>query len=103
MTHSLYIHDPNGYGVELLYELPREVWEGDIDAALNYSEGAADRGRRGVGGPGRRRAGVPAQATRTGLKEQHHGKAPKHQRSPGSATRTRSRTPAASATSSCRA
>ena len=38
MTHSLYIHDPNGYGVELLYELPREVWEGDIDAALNFAE-----------------------------------------------------------------
>jgi len=38
MTHSLYIHDPNGYGVELLYDLPREIWEGDIDAALNYVE-----------------------------------------------------------------
>jgi len=37
MTHSLYINDPNGYGVELLYELPREVWEGDIDAALNFA------------------------------------------------------------------
>jgi len=37
MTHSLYINDPNGYGVELLYELPREVWEGDIDAALNHA------------------------------------------------------------------
>jgi catechol 2,3-dioxygenase len=37
MTHSVYIHDPNGYGVELLYELPREVWENDIDGALNYS------------------------------------------------------------------
>lgn len=36
MTHSLYIHDPNGYGVEFVYDLPREVWEGDIDAALNY-------------------------------------------------------------------
>jgi catechol-2,3-dioxygenase len=36
MTHSLYIHDPNGYGVELLYELPREVWGGDIQGALNY-------------------------------------------------------------------
>ena len=34
-TQSLYIHDPNGYGIELLYELPREVWESDIDAALN--------------------------------------------------------------------
>jgi catechol 2,3-dioxygenase len=38
MTHSLYIRDPNGYGIELLYELPREVWEGDIDAALNWLE-----------------------------------------------------------------
>jgi len=38
MTHSLYIHDPNGYGVELLYDLPREIWEGDIDAALNWVE-----------------------------------------------------------------
>lgn len=38
MTHSLYISDPNGYGIEVLYELPREVWEGDIDAALNYAE-----------------------------------------------------------------
>ncbi len=38
MTHSLYISDPNGYGVEVLYELSRDVWEGDIDAALNYAE-----------------------------------------------------------------
>jgi hypothetical protein len=30
MTHSLYISDPNGYGVEVLYELPREVWGNDI-------------------------------------------------------------------------
>ena len=37
MTHSLYIHDPNGYGLELVYDLPREVWERDIDAALNYA------------------------------------------------------------------
>ncbi len=37
MTHSVYVSDPNGYGVEVLYELPREVWEGDIDAALNYA------------------------------------------------------------------
>ncbi len=36
MTHSLYINDPNGYGVELLYDLPKEVWQGDIDAALNW-------------------------------------------------------------------
>jgi catechol 2,3-dioxygenase len=45
MTHSLYIHDPNGYGVELLYELPREVWEGDIDGALNYSRALPTEGK----------------------------------------------------------
>ena len=36
MTHSLYIHDPNGYGVEFVYDLPREVWKDDIQSALNY-------------------------------------------------------------------
>ena len=36
MTHSLYIRDPNGYSVELLYELPRALWEADINAALNH-------------------------------------------------------------------
>jgi catechol 2,3-dioxygenase len=44
MTHSLYINDPNGYGVELLYELPRDVWEGDIDAALNYAKALPTEG-----------------------------------------------------------
>jgi catechol 2,3-dioxygenase len=37
MTHSLYVHDPNGYGVEILYELSREIWAGDINGALNWS------------------------------------------------------------------
>jgi len=37
MTHSVYINDPNGYGVEVLYELPNDVWEHDIDGALNYA------------------------------------------------------------------
>lgn len=37
MSHSVYIRDPDGYGVELMYELPREMWEGDIDAALNHA------------------------------------------------------------------
>lgn len=45
MTHSLYINDPNGYGVELLYELPREVWEGDIDGALNYATNLPTEGK----------------------------------------------------------
>ena len=56
MTHSLYINDPNGYGVELLYELPREVWENDIDAALNFAvalptEGAEALADRAEGVP----------------------------------------------------
>lgn len=38
MTHSAYISDPDGHGIEVLYELPRELWQGDIDAAQNYSE-----------------------------------------------------------------
>jgi catechol 2,3-dioxygenase len=45
MTHSVYISDPNGYGIEVLYELPREVWEGDIDAALNYAERLPTEGK----------------------------------------------------------
>jgi catechol 2,3-dioxygenase len=36
MTHSVYIADPDGYGIEVLYELPEDVWMGDVDAALNY-------------------------------------------------------------------
>lgn len=38
MTHSVYVADPDGHGIEVLYELPREIWEGDIEAAQNYSE-----------------------------------------------------------------
>lgn len=38
MTHSVYINDPNGYGVEVLYDLPRELWGHDIDGALNYAK-----------------------------------------------------------------
>jgi catechol 2,3-dioxygenase len=45
MTHSLYINDPNGYGVELLYERPREVWEGNIDAALNFAVSLPTEGK----------------------------------------------------------
>jgi catechol 2,3-dioxygenase len=37
MTHSAYVSDPDGHGIEVLYELPREIWEGDINAALNYA------------------------------------------------------------------
>ncbi len=38
MTHSAYIADPDGYGLEVVYNVPAEAWEGDIDAALNYFE-----------------------------------------------------------------
>jgi catechol 2,3-dioxygenase len=38
MTHSLYIHDPNGYGIEFVYDLPKEIWRDDIDGALNWAK-----------------------------------------------------------------
>ena len=42
MTHSVHISDPDGHGIEVLYELPLEVWEHDIDGAQNYSEALID-------------------------------------------------------------
>jgi catechol 2,3-dioxygenase len=36
MTHSVYVSDPDGNGVEVLYELPEDVWVNDVNAALNY-------------------------------------------------------------------
>jgi catechol 2,3-dioxygenase len=44
MTHSAYISDPDGNGIEVLYELPREVWAGDIDGAQNFAERLATEG-----------------------------------------------------------
>ena len=38
VTHSVYINDPNGYGVEFLYELPRDMWENDIQGAIDFLE-----------------------------------------------------------------
>ncbi len=38
MTHSAYIVDPDGHGIEVLYDLPTEVWQDDVDAALSYFE-----------------------------------------------------------------
>ena len=38
MTHSAYIADPDGYGLEVLYEVPEEAWIGDVNGALNYFE-----------------------------------------------------------------
>jgi catechol 2,3-dioxygenase len=48
MTHSVYISDPDGHGIEVLYELPREVWENDIDAAQNYAEMLPTEGREAL-------------------------------------------------------
>lgn len=36
MTHSVYVSDPDGNGIEVLYELPESVWSGDVNGALNY-------------------------------------------------------------------
>lgn len=44
MTHSAYVVDPDGHGIELLYELPSEVWEGDVDTALSYFEPLPNKG-----------------------------------------------------------
>jgi catechol 2,3-dioxygenase len=44
MTHSVYISDPDGHGIEVLYELPREVWADDIDGAQNYAENLPTEG-----------------------------------------------------------
>jgi catechol 2,3-dioxygenase len=35
VTHSIHLTDPDGCEIELVYELPRTLWENDIDAALN--------------------------------------------------------------------
>jgi catechol-2,3-dioxygenase len=48
MTHSLYISDPNGYGVEILYELPREIWEDNIQGALDFAEGLPTEGEEAL-------------------------------------------------------
>jgi catechol 2,3-dioxygenase len=37
VTHSIQLTDPNGYEVEMVHELPRALWENDIDAALNQA------------------------------------------------------------------
>lgn len=44
MTHSVYIADPDGHGIEVLYELPQDVWLGDVNGALNYFEVMANEG-----------------------------------------------------------
>jgi catechol 2,3-dioxygenase len=40
MTHSAYISDPDGYGIEIVYETPREVWINDPGAAVIWAKPA---------------------------------------------------------------
>ena len=47
MTHSAYLADPDGHGIEVVYNVPSEAWEGDVDAALNYFEFLDARRPRG--------------------------------------------------------
>src|SRR2546429_1737175 len=44
VTHSGYGNDPNRYGVEFRYELPREMWENDIQGAIDYLENLPTEG-----------------------------------------------------------
>ncbi|HLZ68988.1 MAG TPA: VOC family protein [Dehalococcoidia bacterium] len=44
MTHSVYISDPDGHGIEVLYELPEEIWSGDVNGALNYAKNLPNEG-----------------------------------------------------------
>lgn len=38
MTHSAYVSDPNGIGIEVLYEVPDEIWKQDVNKGLNFAE-----------------------------------------------------------------
>jgi catechol-2,3-dioxygenase len=38
MTHSAYVLDPDGHGIEVVYDVPADVWEGNVDAALSHFE-----------------------------------------------------------------
>ena len=70
MTHSVYIADPDGHGIEVLYELPREVWAGDINGAQNFAELLPTEGDEALGDrtdnpvfDGRRAPPPPARAS----------------------------------------
>jgi catechol 2,3-dioxygenase len=38
MSHSAYITDPDGNGVEILFDLPKTTWGGDLNSALSWFE-----------------------------------------------------------------
>ncbi len=37
VTRSIHLKDPDGNEIELVHELPRAAWEGDIQAALDHA------------------------------------------------------------------
>ncbi len=43
--------DPDGTGIEVLYDLPPEVWEGNVDAALNFFEFLPNTGDEALDDP----------------------------------------------------
>ena len=49
MTHSVYVSDPDGNGIEVLYELPEDVWVGDVNGALNYWDPMPTEGDEALG------------------------------------------------------
>ena len=62
VSEALYLRDPDGHGIEIYWDRPRSVWEGqvgermttlplDVDAILNESTTGAARLRRPPGGP----------------------------------------------------
>jgi catechol 2,3-dioxygenase len=44
MTHSAYVQDPDGNGIEVHYTLPSELWETDVNGALNYVQSLPSSG-----------------------------------------------------------
>lgn len=51
MSHSVYIQDPDGHGIEVIYTLPPEQWQGDINAALNYLDVLPREGEEALDDP----------------------------------------------------
>lgn len=51
MSHSVYIQDPDGHGVEVIYTLPPEQWQDDVNAALNYMDVLPREGAEALADP----------------------------------------------------
>lgn len=64
MTHSAYIEDPDGNGIECLYDVPAYAWEQNVDAALNFWEGLPREGDEALDDPTDYRVFVPGEVIR---------------------------------------